>query len=81
MGDATTERGHAGCAPVPRLTGIPCREQRRIALEQRTCVRQETVCPGAHPDLPVKADAGVLPYFSWSIVRYPLALLGPGEPP
>lgn len=31
--------------------------------------------------MPNQHDAGVLPYFSWSIVRYPLALLGPGEPP
>lgn len=31
--------------------------------------------------LPNNTDSGVYPYESWSIVRYPLSLLGPGVPP
>ncbi len=31
--------------------------------------------------LPNNSDSGVYPYESWSIVRYPLSLLGPGVPP
>ena len=31
--------------------------------------------------LPIQSDSGVYPYESWSIVRYPLSLLGPGVPP
>jgi hypothetical protein len=55
---------------------VPSRPQRTFAPVHVTS--EEVVLEEA---LTLPNDAGVTEFESWSIVRYPISLLGPGTPP
>lgn len=59
------------------LWQVPERAQRHFAVPLFVNA-QEVTLP---EELDVGNDAGVTEFQSWSIVRYPISLLGPGTPP